>query len=150
MRIAAALAFLLAAAPAFAGHGKSHGHDHDQDGQESKHASHEHGKTFHDDERAEIERFYETHPGERDQLPPGLAKKGKVPPGWRKKLARGQRVSDDLWELRLPLPHDILVKLPPPPPGVVIVRIHDQVVRAIERTHEVLDVLGLPHPPTPR
>jgi hypothetical protein len=108
----------------------------------------EHGPpTFSGGERGEIEHYFSANPGARGQLPPGLAKQGKVPPGWAKKLERGKPVPADLWELRVPLPHDILIKLPPPPPGVVLVRIHDHVLKVREHTHEVLDKIGLPHPP---
>lgn len=108
-----------------------------------------HARKFTSGEGDEIRAYFNAHP-DHSQLPPGLAKQGKVPPGWQKKLAVGQRVPDDLWAIRVPLPHDILVKLPPPPPGVVHVRIHDHVIKVVEQTHEVLDKIGLPHPPTPR
>lgn len=106
-------------------------------------------KKFTSGEGDHIRAYYSAHP-EHSQLPPGLAKQGKVPPGWQKKLAIGQRVPDDLWAIHVPLPHEVLVKLPPPPPGVIHVRIHDQVVKVIAETHELLDKIGLPHPPTPR
>ena len=107
----------------------------------------EHGQpTFSDRERDEINRYFQANPGARSQLPPGLAKKNKVPPGWQKKLARGQRISDDVWANRVPLPREIAIKLPPLPDGVIRVRIEDRVVKVAERTREVLDVLGLPAP----
>lgn len=107
-----------------------------------------HGRPdFSSAERHEIEAYFTAHPQARNELPPGLAKKNKIPPGWQKKLARGQRVPDDIWQHRVPLPHEILIKLPPPPPGVIIVRIHDKILRVREKTHELLDELGLPHPP---
>lgn len=108
------------------------------------------GKKFDGNERDEIVHYFESHPSAYQQLPPGLAKKNKIPPGWQKKLAVGERIPDDIWAYRVPLPHDILVKLPPPPPGVIHVRIQDHVLKVIEHTHEVLDKIGLPHPPTPR
>lgn len=94
-------------------------------------------------ERGEIKGYFAAHPEARSQLPPGLAKKGKVPPGWRKKLARGKPVPADVWEQRAPLPEEIRVKLPVPPEGVVLVRIHDRVVKVRESTRELIDVLGL-------
>ena len=118
---------------------------------------------FNDDEREAISGYYSRHHYEEDgdedhdrgrkDLPPGLRKKEArgegLPPGWQKKLNRGERIPDDVWEHRQPLPPEIIVRLPPPP-GVVLVRVHDHIIRVIERTHEVLDDLGLPHPPTPR
>lgn len=116
----------------------------------AEHASGKGGKKFSGDERDEIAQYFHSHPSAREQLPPGLAKKNKIPPGWQKKIGVGQRVPDDIWAYRVPLPHEILVKLPPPPLGVIHVRIQDHVLKVVEKTHEVLDDLGLPHPPTPR
>jgi hypothetical protein len=100
-------------------------------------------------ERDHIVAYFNANPSARQQLPPGLAKQNKIPPGWQKKIAPGQRIPDDIWVHRVPLPHEILVQLPPPPPGVIHVRIHDHVLKVVEKTHEVLDDIGLPHPPTP-
>jgi hypothetical protein len=103
-----------------------------------------------------IQDWYRANPGawesmppglaRQGKVPPGLAKQGKVPPGWEKKMARGEIIPGDIWAHRVPLPHEILGKLPPSPPGVETVRIHDKVVRVHQRTREILDVVGLPHP----
>jgi hypothetical protein len=145
------VAALALAGPALADKG---GKDKDK-GKGKEHAAAEHapghgwGRAFSGSERDEIVRWFDANPGARSQLPPGLAKKNKIPPGWQKKVGKGQRIPDDIWLHRVPLPHEILAKLPPPPPGVVLVRIHDRVLKVVEKTHEVLDDLGLPHPPTP-
>lgn len=152
----AALALALSA-PVLADPGGK-GKDKDK-GKGASHSAAEHapGKngahgapTFSGGERDQITAYFHAHPEARSQLPPGLAKKGKIPPGWQKKLVRGKPIPDDVWAYRVPLPHEILVQLPPPPPGVIHVRIHDRIVRVIEKTHELLDEFGLPHPPTPR
>ena len=144
----AALA-LAAAAPAFAKHGKEH--KHDQGEQHEKHhgdGNSQGGDHFGNGERDQIGAWYSAHPEDRDALPPGLAKKGKVPPGWQKKFDRGQRIPDDVWEMRMPVPQEVVLKLPvPPPPDVVLVRIGSQILKVREKTHEVLDRIGLPHPP---
>src|SRR5688572_4175559 len=92
-------------------------------------------------ERSQIDRYFKPHPEARKQLPPGLAKKNKVPPGWQKKLAPGQRVPDDIWERRVDLPKDIKL---PEEKGVIRVRIDDRVVKVAEKTREVIDVMNLP------
>ena len=92
-------------------------------------------------ERSQIDGYFKTHPEARKQLPPGLAKKNKLPPGWQKKLAPGQRVPDDVWERRVDLPKEIKL---PEEKGTIRVRIDDKVVKVAERTREVLDVLNLP------
>lgn len=161
--IAFAAVALALAAPAMAGHGKGGDKGPHDDHSAADHAPGKKGKNkgknkdkgehgrpeFSRHEQDEIAAYFRLYPEQRSQLPPGLAKRGKVPPGWQKKLARGQRIPDDIWVHRVPLPRDILIRLPPPPPGVVIFRIHDRVVRVVEKTHELLDEFGLPHPPTP-
>ena len=152
---------VLFAVPALAehpghGHGKGHKHHDESDEGHDRKGEHdrddEHGRReFDDDERDNIRGYYRDNPGERERLPPGLAKKNKIPPGWQKKIGRGERIPDDIWIHRVPVPRDVVIKLPvPPPPGVVLVRIQDHVLKVVEKTHEVLDDLGLPHPPTPR
>lgn len=156
LTIALATLALALAAPAMAGHpGKGKGGKGKDPEAAAEHApakgKGEHGRPeFSSNERDEIHAYFSMHPEARQQLPPGLAKQGKIPPGWQKKLAVGQRVPNDIWAYRVPLPHEILARLPPPPPGVVLVRIEDKVLKVVEKTHEVLDDLGLPHPPTPR
>jgi hypothetical protein len=152
----AALALALAA-PAMADHPRKGGKNKDKSASEEVHKDQgkgkgkgQGGKKFNSDERDEIVHYFGANPSAREQLPPGLAKKNKIPPGWQKKLDVGQRIPDDVWAYRVPLPHEVLVKLPPPPPGVIHVRIQDHVLKVIEKTHEVLDKIGLPHPPTPR
>lgn len=162
LTIALAALALALAAPAMAGHpgkgkaGKSKGEEQaaaestPEKGKGKGKGKGEHGRPqFSSHERDEIHAYFSVHPDARQQLPPGLARQNKIPPGWQKKLGVGQRIPDDLWAYRVPLPHEILARLPPPPPGVVLVRIEDKVLKVIEKTHEVLDDLGLPHPPTP-
>lgn len=101
-------------------------------------------RAFKGKEREVIQGYFQANPSAAKRLPPGLAKKKKLPPGWQKKLARGEVVPDDVWRHRVPLPADVVRQLPPAPPGTVVVRIDDKVVRVIETTREVLDILGLP------
>ena len=77
-------------------------------------------------------------------LPPGLAKKvargGSLPPGWQKKLVVGEVVPEPVFKECHPLPPEIVVKLPVPPPGTILRAIHGQVLRLHEKTLEILDV----------
>jgi hypothetical protein len=103
----------------------------------------EHGRpAFSEHDRDEISSYFGGHPDARKQLPPGLAKQNKIPPGWQKKLERGQRIPDDVWAHRVPLPRDL--KLGETKLGVIHVRIEDRIVKVAEKTREVLDVLNLP------
>ena len=169
--IVAAAAALFVAAPAFADHDKDHdnGKHHKkhydessdrgdrEDGDRDDHdrgEGHDRGRhrgeerRFRSEDRDQIVRYYHEHEDEGDH--DDEDREHQMPQGWRKQIARGQRIPDDIWAHRVPVPPEVVVKLPtPPPPGVVLIRIHNQVVRAVEQTHEVLDVLGLPHPPAP-
>ena len=152
LQVVAMILTLAISGPALADKdGKDKGKKHDGAPSASAHAPGKDGKhgkpDFSGNERREIETYFSSHPGARNDLPPGLAKKNKIPPGWQKKLSRGQRIPDDIWAHHLPLPHEILIKLPPPPIGIITVRIDDRILRVREKTHELLDELGLPHPP---
>lgn len=77
-------------------------------------------------------------------LPPGLAKQvargRELPPGWQKKCVRGEIMPLEVFEHCHPLPHDVLVKLPSPPHGTILVAIGGKVVRLAKATREILDV----------
>ncbi|HKQ38815.1 MAG TPA: hypothetical protein VJ063_12110 [Verrucomicrobiae bacterium] len=97
------------------------GHRHDQERNENKHG----GKP----------------------LPKGIAKKvergDSLPPGWQKKCVRGQVMPMEVFKHCEPLPHEILVKLPPAPPGTVIVTLEGKAVRLMQATLEILDVFDV-------
>lgn len=80
-------------------------------------------------------------------LPPGLSKKvargGSLPPGWQKKCERGQVIPTEVFEHCRPLPPEVVAKLPPAPPGTVIVTIEGKVARILKATREVLDVFDV-------
>lgn len=77
-------------------------------------------------------------------LPPGLQKKldrgGSLPPGWEKKFHKGEILPVEVYQHCHPLPNEVLVKLPPQPPGTVIVTIGGKVGRILAATREILDV----------
>lgn len=93
-------------------------------------------------------------PGKKPKgLPPGLAKKvergGKLPPSWEKKCIQGEIMPPEVFKACKPLPKEVIVKLPPPPPGTILVAIEGKVARLMKATHEILDVFDLPLPPLP-
>ncbi len=77
-------------------------------------------------------------------LPPGLAKKvargGKLPPGWEKKLVKGEVMPEPVLKECRPLPKEIVIKLPVPPPETILRAIEGRIVRLHEKTREILDV----------
>lgn len=81
------------------------------------------------------------------KLPPGLAKKAargdRLPPGWEKKLVQGEVIPEEVFRETHPLPQEIVVKLPTPPPGTILVAIEGKVARIMEKTRKVLDVFDL-------
>jgi len=87
-------------------------------------------------------------PGKRPKgLPPGLAKKaargGELPPGWQKTCIRGQIMPKEVFKVCHPMPQEVVVKLPPPPPGTILVTIDGKVVRLAKATLEILDVFDV-------
>jgi len=80
-----------------------------------------------------------TNNGHKDKtLPPGIEKKyertGELPPGWEKKLAVGKRLDRDIYghaRVVVPLGND----------GLITVRIENKVVRLIEATREIVEIL---------
>jgi len=77
-------------------------------------------------------------------LPPGLAKKAargeSLPPGWQKKMVPGQIMPVKVYRQCDPLPDPLMVRLPPPPPGTILVTIEGKVARLARATLEILDV----------
>ncbi|MCD6051694.1 MAG: hypothetical protein K0Q55_3103 [Verrucomicrobia bacterium] len=84
-------------------------------------------------------------PGKKPKdLPPGLQKKiargGQLPPGWEKKMVQGEIMPVEVYKECHPLPPELVVKLPPPPKGVITVTIGGKIVRLMEATREILDI----------
>lgn len=80
-------------------------------------------------------------------LPPGLAKKvertGELPPGWQDKLVVGETMPEPVLQQAQPLPKEITAQLPPPPDGTINVVLEGKVVRVLQKTRQILDVLDL-------
>jgi hypothetical protein len=83
----------------------------------------------------------------RQSLPPGLAKKvargNALPPGWQKKLVHGETMPPVIYRECQPLPDEVIVRLPPPPSGTILVSIDGRVVRLMQATMEILDVFNV-------
>lgn len=80
-------------------------------------------------------------------LPPGLAKKvangGDLPPGWQKKCVRGEILPEIVFKHCHPLPADLVVKLPAPPHGTVLVAIDGKVLHVHKSTRHIHAVIDL-------
>ena len=72
-------------------------------------------------------------------MPPGLAKKDRLPPGLEKQLVRNGRLPPGLQ--RDPLPRQLEERLSPVPSGYVRVRVGQDIVLMHARTRVILDVV---------
>ena len=135
-------AALIAGAPAFAknsksaGHGKSEAHVVWDSGKEEP-SSHGKVKVFIGDKDKVVlsdyvKRHYAAH------CPPGLAKKNPpcIPPGQAKKYATGAILPRDAF---VPVPDDVVVRLTPPPPRGMYVRVDRNIYLIDQGTRKILD-----------
>ena len=72
-------------------------------------------------------------------LPPGIAKKGTLPPGIAKQLARNNQLPPGLDYH--PLPHDLIVQLPPLQPGYRYTIVDNKVLLVQAASNLILDAL---------
>ena len=80
-------------------------------------------------------------------LPPGLKKKlargGGLPPGWQKKIARGEVIDAETYKYAEHVPYDLVKRLPPQPKGTALIKIEGKIVRLLEATGTILDVFDI-------
>ena len=84
-------------------------------------------------------RDYNKHKNKHKGLPPGLAKKGTLPPGLAKQLARNGHLPPGL-EYRS-LPNDLIMQLPPLQPAYRYVIVDNRVMLIQAASNLILDVL---------
>jgi Ni/Co efflux regulator RcnB len=127
---AAAVTALALSTMAFADrdHGKHRGHeDHDK-----------HGKWgYSDHDRDEIRGWYQEH---EHHLPPGLAKKDRLPPGLERQLRVRGTLPPGLRTYMRPCPVELERRLPPPPAGYANTVIGGHIVLVNRSTYMVLDI----------
>jgi hypothetical protein len=113
------------------GHGNGKGHDkHDDDRGDDRGYYHGHEKEVHD--------WYSGH---GDHLPPGLAKKDRLPPGLERQLVVRGTLPPGLQKRIQPCPPELVRYFPPPPPDCAHVLIGGHVVLLNRRTNLVVDVM---------
>jgi hypothetical protein len=92
------------------------------------------------EERKIIYEYY--HRGSPSKgLPPGLAKKGKLPPGLQKHLDKNGKLPAGLQKRLEPLPRDLEVRLPRLPDYWERVILQEHVVLIDRRTQRILDII---------
>jgi hypothetical protein len=117
------------------GNGKGHGNGKGKD----KHGDHDDAPeyTFSDHDRDAMRDWYHAH---RNSLPPGLAKKDRLPPGLEKQLEERGTLPPGLQKRIEPVPVEMERELPPPPPECAHVLIGGHVVLLNRRSNLVLAV----------
>lgn len=104
-------------------------------------------KSFRDDDRTGVIRYFSDFRDNERGLPPGLAKnylRGKpLPPGWQRKVYGGYVIADDLNDYFHPLEYSLF-------PGLEVVpdtRLYlygNRIVRIYEPRREVIDIIEVP------
>ena len=121
------------------GHGKGHAYGH---------AKHEERQDDRRDDRGDDRYYYHDHDrelrgwyrGHYDNLPPGLAKRDRLPPGLERQLIVRGTLPPGLRREMHPCPVEVEGYLPPPPPGYMHTVIGGHIVLVNRRTFFVLDI----------
>ena len=124
--------FLVTASSAIAqgnGHGKGHNKHHGDDDDQGEHYYRDHDR--------DIRGWYDEH---QSDLPPGLAKKDRLPPGLEKQLVRRGELPPGLQKRLQPCPEELERRLPPPPPDCEHVVIGGHIVLLNRKTNIVVDI----------
>jgi hypothetical protein len=131
---ATALALLLSAGiVALAqGQGKGKGKGHDKQSKDDQD-----GQFYKDRDREILRGWYGEH---QSQLPPGLAKKDRLPPGLEKQLVRRGTLPPGLQKRLQPCPEELERRLPPPPPDCAHILISGRLVLLNRRTNIIVDI----------
>ncbi len=131
------------------GHGRDHdkhgNEDEDNDNDRKGYSNEEHGHKGHghgyDDRDHEV--MHGWYQGHRGNLPPGLAKKDRLPAGLERQLELRGTLPSGLRGRIYAVPVDLERELHPPPPNCEHVFIGGHVVLLNRRTFVVVDVFHL-------
>ena len=110
-------------------HGHGHGNGH--------HENHGRGHERYRDHDGDIRGWYRAH---YNHLPPGLAKRDRLPPGLERQLIVNGTLPPGLRGRMQPCPHELEVMLPPPPPNYVHVFIGGNLVLYNRASFQIGDV----------
>jgi Ni/Co efflux regulator RcnB len=136
----ALLSLVLASTIAVAqGHGHGHEkHDRDDDDDRGRDHDRDHGRHgYSDHDRDQMRGWY--HEQYR-HLPPGLAKRDRLPPGLERQLVVRGTLPPGLQKKIQPCPVELVRRLPPPPPNYEHVFIGGNLVLLNRATFQVADI----------
>ncbi len=105
-------------------HGRGHGHDHDR----------------YSDHGDQVRGWYREH---HEHLPPGLAKRDRLPPGLERQLVVRGTLPLGLQRKMQPCPPDLERMLPPPPPNYAHVVIGGNLVLLNRANFQIADVFQI-------
>lgn len=124
------------------GHG--HGHEkHDRDDDDERGHDRDHGRghdRYSDHDRDQVSGWYREH---REHLPPGLAKRDRLPPGLERQLVVRGTLPPGLRKKMQPCPRDLERMLPPPPPNYAHVVIGGNLVLLNRANFQIADVFHI-------
>jgi Ni/Co efflux regulator RcnB len=112
------------------GHGHGHGH-------QAREHGNGHGRGHYKDRDRDIHDWYRTH---YSNLPPGLSKRDRLPPGLERQLVVNGTLPPGLRGKMQPCPRELEVMLPPPEPGYRHVVIGGNLVLVNRVSFQVADV----------
>jgi hypothetical protein len=112
------------------GHGNGNGHGKNKHGDDDDAVAY----SFSNRDDDAMRDWYRDH---RNSLPPGLAKKDRLPPGLEKQLVERGTLPPGLQKRIQPCPEDLERRLPPPPPDYVHVVVGGHVVLLNVQTNYV-------------
>ena len=130
-------AFVLSGNSALAeGHGQGKGKGHEKHGKKDDQVE----QYYRDQDREVIRTWYAGH---QTNLPRGLAKKDRLPPGLEKQLEERGTLPPGLQKRIQPCPEELVRRLPPPPPDCANVLIGGHIVLLNRRTNFVQAVFHI-------
>ncbi len=122
------------------GHGREkHDRDDDDDRGHGRGRAHGHER-YSDHDRDQIRDWYRTH---YSSLPPGLAKRDRLPPGLERQLVVSGTLPLGLQKKMQPCPPDLERMLPPPPSNYAHVVIGGNLVLLNRANFQIADVFRL-------
>lgn len=127
------VASLLGTGSIMAGQGKGKGHGKGH----NKHDNDDDQEYYRESDREYMRGWYDGH---QSNLPPGLAKKDRLPPGLEKQLVRRGTLPPGLQKRIQPCPEEFVRYLPPPPPDCQHVLISGHIVLLNRKTNLIVDI----------